>query len=128
MTGIQIVTVIEMRLAEINMSKGEFYNATGISSATFSQWRNGKYNPNRRILSVVSNVLSIPLSRLTGEKEEKLSISAEQTISEKAVSAVHILRGLISYHERMTMGDYPERDFYLDGLRFALACVEEKIN
>lgn len=33
---------------------------------------------------------------------------AEQTISEKAVSTVHILRGLISYHERMTMGDYRE--------------------
>lgn len=40
---------------------------------------------------------------------------------------VHVLRGLISYHERMTMGNYPERDFYLDALRFALACVEEKI-
>ena len=39
----------------------------------------------------------------------------------------HILRGLISYHERMTMGNYPERDSYLDALRFALACVEEKI-
>lgn len=40
---------------------------------------------------------------------------------------VHVLRGLISYHERMTMGEYPERDFYLDALKFALACVEEKI-
>lgn len=39
----------------------------------------------------------------------------------------HILRGLISYHERMTMGEYPSRDFYLDALKFALACVEEKI-
>lgn len=39
----------------------------------------------------------------------------------------HILRGLISYHQRMTMGNCPERDFYLDALRFALACVEEKL-
>ena len=39
----------------------------------------------------------------------------------------HILRGLISYHERMTMGNCPELDFYLDALKFALACVEEKI-
>jgi len=39
-----------------------------------------------------------------------------------------ILRGLISYHERMTMGNYPERDFYLDALRFALQCVEEKLS
>lgn len=40
---------------------------------------------------------------------------------------IHVLRGLISYHERMTMGTYPERDFYLDSLKYALACVEEKI-
>ena len=52
---------------------------------------------------------------------------AEQTISEKAVSTVHILRGLISYHERMTMGNYPERDFYLDALRYALSLVENEI-
>ena len=45
----------------------------------------------------------------------------------RAKVSVHILRGLISYHERMTMGNCPERDFYLDGLRFALICVEEKI-
>lgn len=40
----------------------------------------------------------------------------------------HILRGLISYHERMTMGNYPERDYYLDALRFALECVEDRLN
>lgn len=45
----------------------------------------------------------------------------------KEESTAQVLRGLISYHERMTMGSYPERDFYLDALRFALACVEEKI-
>lgn len=43
-----------------------------------------------------------------------------------AKSCAHILRGLISYHERMTMGNYPERDFYLDALRYALNCVEER--
>lgn len=44
-----------------------------------------------------------------------------------AEGCIHVLRGLISYHERMTMGEYPERDFYLDALKFALACVEEKL-
>lgn len=45
----------------------------------------------------------------------------------EAEGYAHIIRGLISYHERMTMGEVPERDFYLDALRFALECVEEKI-
>ena len=40
----------------------------------------------------------------------------------------HVLRGLISYHERMTMGNYPERDFYLDALRYALDLVEKEVN
>lgn len=39
----------------------------------------------------------------------------------------HVLRGLISYHERMTMGNYPERDFYLNALRYALNAVESEI-
>ena len=38
-----------------------------------------------------------------------------------------VLRGLISYHERMTMFQHPELDCWKEGLKFALACVEEKI-
>lgn len=45
----------------------------------------------------------------------------------RAENCVHVLRGLISYHERMTMGNYPERDFYLDALRYALSLVEKKL-
>lgn len=39
----------------------------------------------------------------------------------------NILRGLISYHERMTMGAHPERDCYLRALRYALGLVEREI-
>ena len=45
----------------------------------------------------------------------------------KAESCIHVLCGLISYHKRMTMGKYPERDFYLDALRYALSLVENEI-
>ena len=38
-----------------------------------------------------------------------------------------VLSGLISYHERMTMFKHPELDAWKEGLKFALACVEEKI-
>lgn len=44
-----------------------------------------------------------------------------------AESSRFVLRGLISYHERMTMGECPQRDGWLNGLKFALSCVEEKI-
>ena len=42
-------------------------------------------------------------------------------------SCLHILRGLVSYHERMTMGNHPELDGYLDALKFAITCVEETV-
>lgn len=51
----------------------------------------------------------------------------EVCVIPKEEGYLHVLRGLISYHERMTMGAQPERDFYLDALRFAVNCVEEKI-
>ena len=38
-----------------------------------------------------------------------------------------ILRGLISYHERMTMCKQTPYDPYLEALRFAYAAAEEKV-
>lgn len=38
-----------------------------------------------------------------------------------------VLRALISYHERITMGVCPELDCWKQGLEFAVSCVEEKI-
>ena len=37
-----------------------------------------------------------------------------------------VLRGLISYHERMTMDTHPDLDCWKEALKYALACVEEK--
>ena len=60
--------------------------------------------------------------------EDRITLPTQSSENPKAdaKSCAHILRGLISYHERMTMGNYPERDFYLDALRYALNCVEER--
>ena len=64
---------------------------------------------------------------MSGKEKNNTRYALNGGIEEsRAESCVHVLRGLISYHERMTMGRYPERDFYLDALRFALDCVEEK--
>lgn len=38
-----------------------------------------------------------------------------------------VLRALLSYHERITMGGNPELDCWKQGLQFAISCVEEKI-
>lgn len=57
---------------------------------------------------------------------EEKKCDGDKIVISRVESCIHVLRGLISYHERMTMGEAPERDFYLDALRFALDCVEEK--
>lgn len=60
--------------------------------------------------------------------EDRIVMPTQPAANHKsdAESCAHVLLGLISYHERMTMGNYPERDFYLDALRYALNCVEER--
>lgn len=58
--------------------------------------------------------------------EEYIQINRGNGVS-KAETTAHVLRGLISYHERMTMGLYPERDFYLCALRYALELVEREM-
>lgn len=69
--------------------------------------------------------------------------SAEAHRIPKEEAYLHVLRGLISYHERMTMcrpvSPNPDgtcsdscplasRDFYLEALRFALLCMDEHIS
>lgn len=51
-------------------------------------------------------------------------VRAKLTPISRKKSCIHILQGLISYHERMTMGNYPERDFYLSALKYALESVK----
>lgn len=55
----------------------------------------------------------------------QIQIGSEAMTYSNAESCAHVLRGLIGYHERMTMGNYPERDFYLNALRYALSLVEK---
>lgn len=45
MDGKAIARIIDSELASRGMSKTEFYEKSGVSSATLSQWRTGKYDP-----------------------------------------------------------------------------------
>ena len=58
---------------------------------------------------------------IPSDLREKLEVVSD------AEWARFVLRGLISYHNRTTMGYHPDLDCWKRGLEFALACVEEKI-
>lgn len=59
MDGRAVVKMVESALARKDMTKGEFYQKTGISSATFSQWRTGQYEPSSANLRKIEEVLGL---------------------------------------------------------------------
>lgn len=69
------------------------------------------------------------VTELTDEEKEAIDRAVESgaiKVATRKETCIHVLRGLISYHKRMTMGDFPGKDFYVEALEFALECVEEK--
>lgn len=73
MDTLAIIKRIELRLAELGMPKAEFYEKSGISSASYSQWNTGKYNPSRAKLQKAATVLGLDLDFLCyglGDKEK----------------------------------------------------------
>lgn len=69
MDSFDLVSLIEAELKRRGISKAEFYSATGISSATFSQWRKRIYYPSSTAIKKIENYLGIKLKFRT--KEEK---------------------------------------------------------
>jgi len=63
---------IELRLTEIDMEKGEFYNKSGISSGSYSQWNTGAHQPSLKKLRAAASVLGVSLEYLLyGDEAEK---------------------------------------------------------
>lgn len=59
MDSLVFVQTIEAELKARGIKKAEFYKATGISSATFSQWRKRKYSPSATNIKQVEDYLGI---------------------------------------------------------------------
>lgn len=77
-----ILTRIEIRMAELGMSKEEFYEKSGISSASFSQWNTGVHKPTKKKLGQAAAVLNVSLEYLlTGEQKEKPVISEDDRLN-----------------------------------------------
>jgi repressor LexA len=57
---------IDAYLASNGIPKSEFVERTGISSATLSQWRNGKYAPSDRSIAAIEDYTNMPIEALLG--------------------------------------------------------------
>lgn len=71
MDTLAIVKRIEMKLSEIGMTKAEFYKQSNISSASFSQWRTGKYKPSEKNLAKAAAALGLSYSYLVNGVDDK---------------------------------------------------------
>lgn len=75
MDTLAIIKHIEIKLSEIGMTKAEFYKKSGISSASFSQWRTGKYKPSEKNLMKAAEVLGVSYSYLVNGSREETNIA-----------------------------------------------------
>ena len=55
---------IELRMAELNMSKQSVYEKSGISSASFSQWNTGAYKPSVKKIKSAAKALDTSVEYL----------------------------------------------------------------
>lgn len=72
MTSRELVEIIEAELKRKGISKGDFYNACGISSGHMSNWRRGLNYPQTPTLVRISDYLGI---NLMGAKTENPATS-----------------------------------------------------
>ena len=73
--GITAARVVDAELASRGIPKSWFYSQSGVSSATLSQWRTGKYDPTPDKLAQIEKCLGINFSNY--EKSEMDDEAAE---------------------------------------------------
>nr|DAG79032.1 MAG TPA: transcriptional repressor DicA [Caudoviricetes sp.] len=80
-----ILKRIELRRIELGMSKTEFYEKSGISSATYSQWNTNTFQPSRRKLMAAASALKMTYEELVGQ---------ETTIEQKEIPPTKKVDGM----------------------------------
>ncbi len=71
MDTLAIIKRIELRIAELGMSKADFYKQSGISSASYSQWNTGRYKPTEKKLASAAACLGVSMEYLRDGTETK---------------------------------------------------------
>ena len=110
--GITIARIVDSELASRGISKADFYARSGISSATLSQWRTGKYEPTADKIAKIEKCLGISFadyekSDPREELREDLRILLHSA-SDLPPSSVYEL--IAEIHKRKEMGKVDSSD------------------
>lgn len=88
----KILKKIEMRRIELGISKKEFYEKPGISSATYSQWNTGTFQPSKRKLMSAASALKMSFEELVGQSENTKKEKPVSTPGDELEEAIIIGR------------------------------------
>ena len=73
MSGIEFVKYIETALIQNDIPKELFYSKSGISTASMSQWRSGKFDPSQKAIEKVKTFFEQQSGSKIAEKEPATS-------------------------------------------------------
>ena len=83
MNGKEVARIVDSELASRGMSKAEFYAQSGVSSATMSQWRTGKYEPTPERLAKIEKCLGISFADYEKSYMDDETVDLLQSIRER---------------------------------------------
>ena len=89
--GITAARVVDAELASRGIPKSWFYSQSGVSSATLSQWRTGKYDPTPDKLAQIEKCLGISFADY-----EKSDMDDETAVLLQSIRERQDLRVLLS--------------------------------
>lgn len=92
----EVLKRIEIKIAERGMTKEEFYNASGITSASFSQWRTGTHKPTKKKLACAAQALDVSLEYLLTGEDKKSPPPVVGSGNAKIDEIIRIASGLSS--------------------------------
>ncbi len=88
---------IEMRVAELGMTKEEFYEKSGISSASYSQWNTGTHAPTKKKMAQAAAALNVSLEYiLTGETKKESTATNGSELTEEEMKFLEWFRSQAS--------------------------------
>lgn len=88
-----LTAAIETELRRRGISKGEFYKRSGISSATFSQWKSGEYSPSKEKLKSIEAYFGVSADQLvSSEGQKKTTAENDDGLSEAKRAAIYLIK------------------------------------
>lgn len=82
MDGKQLVNILNVELKRQGISKGDFYDAIGISATAFYGWKNGA-EPKRDKIEAIEKYLGIDLSDYEKSEEDDESIRLREMLRDR---------------------------------------------